>query len=150
MMQSFKATIALGAFLSAGVFMAPQALTAQQANPNPAPDPGIAQPAPAPPPAHAPNPNKQARHLGRMLGLTSDQVAQIRPILADRMQQMQSLRSDASLTPRDRRRRTREIMQNSNSKIEALLNDSQRQQYAQMLAQRRAHHKNGSAPVPQG
>lgn len=143
-MHSLKATLALSAFLSAGILMA------QQASPNPAPDPGIAQPAPAPPAAHTPNPNKQARHLGKMLGLSSDQVAQIRPILADRMHQMESLRSDASLTPRDRRRRTREIMQDSNSRIEAVLNDAQRQQYEQMRAERRAHHKNGSAPVPQG
>jgi hypothetical protein len=34
------------------------------------------------------------------------------------------------------------IMQDSNSKIEAVLNDTQKQQFEQMLAARRAHQHN--------
>ena len=156
-MQSLKAVLALGALLSAGM------LVAQQAGPSQAPAPSASQAAPqesapdqsiaaqpVPPPyrQHAPNPDKQARRLAMTLGLSRDQVAQIKPILADRIQQMQSLRADASLDPPHRRQETRQIMRDSKAKIEAVLNDSQRQQYEQLLAQRRARH-NVPAQAPQ-
>ncbi len=76
--------------------------------------------------------------LARQLGLSRQQVAQIRPIIADRQQQIQILRTDQSLTPRDRRSRVQGVMQDSRNRIEALLTDSQKQQFEQMLADRRA------------
>ena len=91
------------------------------------------------------NPDKQARHLGKKLGLSGDQVAQIKPILADRQQQMQSLHADTSLAPQDRRAKAQAIQQDSKSKIEAVLNDSQKQQFEQMLAERHAHHQHPNA-----
>jgi periplasmic protein CpxP/Spy len=91
------------------------------------------------------DPAKQAAHLGKKLGLNSDQVAQIQPILADRFQKMQTLRTDNSLNQQDRRTKARAIMQDSNGKIEALLSDTQKQQYEQMLAQRRSHQHNRQA-----
>jgi periplasmic protein CpxP/Spy len=138
-MKSFKAIVLLGTLLSAGILMAQQ-------------DAGQV-PAPATPPAaqhRAPNPNRQAKHLAKKLGLTHDQVAQIKPILAGRFQQMQSLRADTSLTPQDRRAKAHAIQQDSTEKIEAVLNDTQKQQYEQMLAQRRARRSQESAPAPQG
>jgi len=86
------------------------------------------------------DPAKQAAHLGKRLGLSGDQVAQITPIFTDRQQQMQSLRADTSLTQQDRRTKARAIMQDSKSKIEAVMNDTQKQQFEQMLAERRSHH----------
>jgi Spy/CpxP family protein refolding chaperone len=97
-------------------------------------------------PHHEINPDKQAKHLGKKLGLSSDQVAQIKPILEARQQQMQSLRSDSSVAPQDRRAKAREIMQDSKNKIEAVLNDTQKQQFEQMLQERRSHHNS----QPQG
>jgi protein CpxP len=67
-------------------------------------------------------------------------VAQITPILTARQQQMQTLRADASLTEQDRHTKRHAIMQDTNSKIEAVLTDTQKQQFEQMLAQRRARH----------
>lgn len=99
---------------------------------------------------HAPNAKRQARHLAKTLGLSQDQVAQIKPILADRIQQMQSLRADTTLSPQDRREKARAIMQDSRSKIEAVLNDQQKQQFEQMLAQRRARHNHSAGDQPQG
>lgn len=153
-----KTTVVLGALLSAGMLMA------QQGDPNQAPAPSEqaapaqsapdqstpAQAAPAQPMRHAPNANRQARHLAKILGLSRDQVAQIRPILANRIQQMQSLRADPSLSPQDRRQKTRAIMQDSKSRIEAVLNDTQRQQFEQMLAQRRNRRNGAPAEAPQG
>ncbi len=84
------------------------------------------------------NPERQAQFLARQLGLSRAQQAQIRPIIADRQQRIEILRTDQNLTPRDRRARVRGVMQDSRSRIEALLTDAQKQQFEQMLADRRA------------
>jgi protein CpxP len=152
-MNNSKATILLGALLSSGMLMA-QA----PANANPSPNPDTQLSTQNAPQAtqqqgmgrqHAMNPNKQAHHLAKALGLSKDQVQQIRPILADRDQQIQSLRADANLAPQDRRAKMHDIQQDSKSKIEAVLNDNQKQQFEQMLANRRAHHKGGEPNQPQ-
>jgi Spy/CpxP family protein refolding chaperone len=135
-MNRTKATVILGALLSASVMFAQ------------APDSNQAPAANAPQAAHGQpgyqhrnfSPQQFAAHLGKRLGLTSDQVAQITPILTARQQQMQTLRADASLSVQDRHTKARAIRQDTNSKIEAVLNDQQKQQFEQMLAQRRAHH----------
>lgn len=135
-MNATKATILLGALLSASIVFA-QAPDSSQA-----PAANAPQAAPAQPGNQHRNfdPNQFAAHLGKRLGLSSDQVAQITPILTARQQQMQTLRADASLTEQDRHTKARAIRQDTNSKIEAVLNDTQKQQFEQMLAQRRAHH----------
>jgi hypothetical protein len=50
---------------------------------------------------------------------------------------LENVRTDPTLTPQQRRARARGIMQDSNSKIEAVMNDSQKQQYEQMQQSRR-------------
>jgi Spy/CpxP family protein refolding chaperone len=84
------------------------------------------------------SPERQTRFLARHLGLTRAQTAQIRPIIADRQQQVETLRSDSSLAPRDRRARVLRVTEDSRNRIEALLTDSQKQAFEQMLANRRA------------
>lgn len=107
---------------------------AQAASPN-TPAPPDAQ---APPANRAPNPERLAKMMAKRLSLTPDQESQIEPILAERDQQVQGARADASLTPRDRRAKVRGIQQDSDSKIEAILSDGQKQQYEQMKAEQRA------------
>src|SRR3954447_3336750 len=92
-------------------------------------------------PHHAPDPDRMAKHLGKKLNLSDHQVAQIKPVLEDRSQQMHTLRADASLSQQDRRSKAHQIMQDSNTKIEAVLNDTQKQQFEDMLQQRRARHE---------
>jgi Spy/CpxP family protein refolding chaperone len=135
MNHTTKATIILGALLSAGMVLA------QAPGSNQAPAANAPQAAPTQPgDSHRTfDPGQRAMHLGKRLGLSSDQVAQITPILADRQQKMQNLRADTSLTQQDRHARARAIMQDSNSKIESVLTDTQKQQFEQMLAERRAH-----------
>ena len=88
------------------------------------------------PPSHrAPDPQRQIARLTRKLQLTPDQVAKIEPILQSRQQQMQQLRADTPLAPRDRRAKMRALMQDSNSQLQAVLTDSQKQQYQQMQQQ---------------
>ena len=134
-MNRTKATIILGALLSASVMFA-QAPDSSQA-----PAANAPQSAPAQPGYQHRNfdPSRFAAHLGQRLNLTSDQVAQITPILTARQQQMQTLRADTSLSVQDRHSKAHAIMQDTNTKIEALLNDTQKQQFEQMLAERHNH-----------
>jgi len=142
MNNSTKITVALGVLFSAGLVLA-QAPDSDQAPAAAAPQ--TAQPQPG---VQQRNPGQMAAHLGQRLGLSSDQVAQITPIIADRQQKIESLRSDESLTPNERRTKARAIIGDSNSKIEAVLTDAQKQQYEQMLANRR-NHRHNSQTQPQ-
>ncbi len=142
-MITTKATIILGALLSAGMVLA------QAPDANQAPAPGAPQAAPAQPGgSHRTfDPGQQALHLAKRLSLSDDQVAQITPILADRQQKMQNLRADNSLNDQDRHAKARAIIEDSNSKIEAVMTDTQKQQFEQMLAERRSH-QHRQAPSP--
>ena len=87
-------------------------------------------------PAHqAPDPQRQTARLSRKLKLTPEQAAQIEAILQSRQQQMQQLRADNTLAPRERRAKMRSLMQDSNNQLQAVLSDSQKQQYQQMQQQ---------------
>jgi periplasmic protein CpxP/Spy len=150
-MQRKYLSIAIGLFLSAGLAIAQAPVQSQPQQPA-APDaqsqPLASENAPAQQGerSHAPNPARAAHRLGKQLGLTQDQVAQIQPIIASRQQQMESLRADSTLTQQDRRAKAHSIMQGSRTQIEALLSDSQKQQYEQMLQARRAQHQHNSQP----
>jgi periplasmic protein CpxP/Spy len=85
------------------------------------------------------SPDQQLDHLTKALNLTDDQKNQIRPILEERQQKMQSLHSDASLSREDRMSKARSIFQESNSKIRGALNDDQKQKFDQMQQRRREH-----------
>lgn len=102
----------------------------------------------AAPGQHAmPDPQKQTERLTRKLQLTPDQAAKIEPILQNRQQQMQQLRADASSSPHDQHQKMRALKQDTDSQIEAILTDSQRQQYQQMqqeAVQHRRDNKQGS------
>jgi hypothetical protein len=138
MITKTKASILLGTVLSAGMVFA------QTPSLTPTPDANATQSAPAQQGnfQHNFDPGKRAVRMGKQLGLSNDQVAQLKPILADQFQQMQTLRGDNSLSQQDRHAKMRTLMQDSNTKIEALLNDTQKQQYEQMLANRRNHERN--------
>jgi hypothetical protein len=140
-------SVALAIALSAGLAFA-QAQNSDQSQPQAQPQaqvgisPDAAQSAPpaaAPAQPRTPDPARMAKRLGKQLGLNRDQVAQIQPIIANRQQQLAGLRG-ATMDPKDRRAKVREVVQDSQTQIEALLTDSQKQQYQQMLADRRANH----------
>jgi periplasmic protein CpxP/Spy len=97
------------------------------------------------------NPDAMTARLSQTLNLTDDQKGQVKTILEDRQQKMQSLRSDSTLSEPDRRSKMHSIMQESNDKIRALLNDDQKQKFDQM--QKRGHermHNPNSNPNPGG
>jgi Spy/CpxP family protein refolding chaperone len=136
-----KATLILGALLSAGLVLA------QTPAANQSPSVNAPQAAQQQQGHRSFDPNRQAVHMGKRLGLSDDQVAQIKPILADRFQQMQTLRTDTSLSEQDRHAKVRALMQDSNTRIEAVLNDTQKQQFEKMQAERRSHQHNRRTPA---
>lgn len=81
------------------------------------------------------DPAQQLARLTQRLQLSPEQAAQIGPILQDRLRQTSAVRGDSSLTRPDRRAKLRDIAQSHDSQIEAILSDSQRQQFTQMRQQ---------------
>jgi Spy/CpxP family protein refolding chaperone len=124
------------------------ALLAQDQAAPPAESAQSPAPSSAQQPAHVPNPQHQTKKMARELGLTPDQQSKIEPLLADRDQQVQSVRSDTTLLQKDRKVKLRAIRQDSDSKIEALLSDTQKQQYEQIKQSRKSNrHQQSGAPA---
>src|SRR5579863_1697703 len=105
LMHTRTISMLLGAVLSTGVVLAQAPDQTQPAAPAPQADNAGRH--------RAPNPDRMAKHLGKKLGLSGDQVAQIKPVLEDRAQQMQALHADTSLSQQDRRAKAQAIMQDS-------------------------------------
>jgi periplasmic protein CpxP/Spy len=84
------------------------------------------------------DPDRQLAHLSKTLDLTADQQAQIKPILQDRQQKMQTLWQDQSLSRQDKRMKAQAIQQDSQTKLEAALNDQQKQKFEEMRAKMQA------------
>ena len=91
---------------------------------------------------HAPNPERETKMLTRQLGLSTDQAAQVEPILAERAQKLEALKSASgtqtdSASLHDQRRA---IMQETKQKLDTVLTPAQQQQLAQM---HHGHEKHG-------
>jgi len=89
------------------------------------------------------DPDRQLAHLTKRLNLSADQQSQIRPILVDRQQKMQALFQNQSLSPQDRHAQAQAIRQDSRTRLEAALNDQQKQQLEEMQAKMQAHRHRG-------
>ena len=126
-MRSRLFTLALSGAVALGTACAANA----QDQPPPPPDQSQQGPPPGRGGRHM-DPDQQLKHMTQALDLSADQQSQIKPVLVDRDQQMQALFSDQSLQQQDRRAKARSIMQSSNSKIEAVLNDEQKQKFEAM------------------
>lgn len=97
------------------------------------------------------DPDKRLAHMTKRYKLTADQQSQIKPILQDEQQQMQSMRSDTSTSREDRRSKMMSLHQTTNQKIEAVLTDEQKQKFdadQQKMQQRRAEHMKGGQGGP--
>jgi Spy/CpxP family protein refolding chaperone len=90
--------------------------------------------------------------LTTQLSLTSDQQAQIKPILEAAHTQMQSIHQDTTLTPDQKFAKVRATMQGVHSQINALLTPAQQQQLAAMKENfhhgRRAEAQSAAAATP--
>jgi protein CpxP len=88
-----------------------------------------------------PSPDEMAELLAKKLNLSDDQKAQISPIIAERQQSLRGLRADTSMRPRQKRRKVKSIFEDSDKKINAMLNEDQRKEYAELEQQMRAQMK---------
>jgi hypothetical protein len=83
------------------------------------------------------DPERQLRHLTRVLNLSSAQQQAVLPILKDRARQMESLRKDQTFSRQARRQQMMSIQSTTQDRIKAVLNDTQKKQYDEMLSQQR-------------
>jgi len=102
-------------------------------------EPGFPPETLAPPPEQGPggghrgmmDPDQQLVSMTKRYNLSADQQSQIKPILVSQEQQRAALRGDSSLSPEDRKEKMQSIRSDSNTKIEAILNDDQKKQFEQ-------------------
>jgi len=107
------------------------------------------------PPEHGPgrghmDPAKHAAMLAKRLNLSSDQQSKVEEILKSEQSQMESLRSDSSVSQQDRRSKMMDIHKSSNDQIRALLNPDQQKKWDEMQSKHgewmQGHHPGGQAP----
>jgi periplasmic protein CpxP/Spy len=135
--------IALSSLLATGLTLGSAAAFAQQDSAAPTQSTEQGQPG-----GHKHmTPDEQVAHMTKRYSLTADQQAQIKPILANQQQQMQALRQDSTLSKEDKRAKAQSIHADSTNKIQALLNDTQKQKFAQDQQRReqRMQQRNGAA-----
>jgi protein CpxP len=112
--------------------------------------PDAAQPTGAMQGHHQPDPEHQAQRLTKMLNLTPDQSNKIAAILQQRQQQFAALKSDSSADPMAQRQKTRDLMKSSQSQIDAVLTDAQRQQWQAMREKMRQKWQDKKSSSDQG
>jgi periplasmic protein CpxP/Spy len=78
------------------------------------------------------DPAKRAEMLGKQLNLTSDQQGKVLDVLKSEQSQMESLRSDTSLSQEDRHSKMMDIHKTSNDQIRALLTPDQQKKFDEM------------------
>ena len=145
-MKNQLCRLAISGLLATGLTLGSAAAFAQQDNP--APDASAQQPGNG---HHQPRtPDEQVARMTKRYKLSSDQQAQIKPILANQQQQIQALRQDSSLSREDKMAKVKSIRDDSSTKIQALLNDGQKQKFAQDQQRRQEHMQEHGAPPAGG
>jgi hypothetical protein len=148
-MKSHICRIALSGLLAAGLTLGSAAAFAQE---SPAPD-ASAQPGGGGGGGHMGRmqmtPDEQLARMTKHYNLSADQQTQIKPILANQQQQMMALRGDTSLSRDDKMAKMKGIREDSSTKIQAILNDTQKKQYAedQQKMQERMQERGGGGPA---
>ena len=84
-----------------------------------------------------PSPEEVVGRLDSKLGLSDDQKAKITPIIAERQQKMKALAADNSGRRRQKMRKMKSIMSESDAQIRAVLTGDQKQKYTEMQQQMR-------------
>ena len=80
--------------------------------------------------------------MTKRLGLTPDQVTQVKAIDQDGMSQMMALHQDTSLAPADKHSKMKAIHETETAKIRAVLTDDQKPKFDAMLARERVRMEN--------
>jgi periplasmic protein CpxP/Spy len=100
-----------------------------------------------------PTTEQRLQRMTQQLNLTDDQQQKLKPILDNESTQMQTLRSDSSLTQEERMAKMKEIRQSTSEQIKPILTADQQAKYAEMM-DRRGHGRGGYGqgqppPTPQ-
>jgi periplasmic protein CpxP/Spy len=98
------------------------------------------------------NSDRQLKRMTKKLDLSADQQSQIKPILDSQDQQMEQLRADKTMSRQDRHQKMMDIRQDTSQKIEAVLNDTQKQKYESMhkgMKENGMHHESQPEQQPQ-
>ncbi len=82
------------------------------------------------------SPDQRLQHMTKMLNLTADQQAKIKPVLESESQQMEALHQDTSLSQQDRHSKMQSIRETSDSQIKSILTADQQAKWAQMQSRR--------------
>jgi periplasmic protein CpxP/Spy len=82
------------------------------------------------------SPDQRLQHMTRQYNLTEDQQTKIKPILEQEQQQMQTLRSDTSMSQQDRMSKIRELRQSTNEQIKGVLTPDQQKKWEAMQNRR--------------
>jgi protein CpxP len=145
-MKNQLGRIALSGILATGLALGSAAAFAQQDSPAP-PDAAAQQGGGHRQP---PTPDEQVARMTKRYNLSADQQVQIKPIVADQQQKMMALRGDSSMSRDDKMAKMKSIHEDSNTKIQAILNDTQKQQFAQdqQKMQERMMQRGGGAGAP--
>ena len=95
------------------------------------------------------DPDQQLARMSKRYNLSADQQTQLKPILVSQQQQMQALRGDSSMSREDRMTKMQSIRSDSNTKIAAILNDTQKKQFEedqQRMQERMQQRGDGAGP----
>lgn len=98
------------------------------------------------------NADDQLQRMSRMLNLTDDQKAKIKPILEEQSSKMHELMQDTSISQEDKRSRFQAIHQDTMSQIKPILTPDQQQKLANMRergGEGRGQHGQGGESNPQ-
>jgi periplasmic protein CpxP/Spy len=96
------------------------------------------------------DPEKRTEMLTKQLNLTSDQQPKVLEILKSQQSQMESLRSDSSLSQDDRHSKMMEIRKTSDDQIRGLLDGKQQKKFDQMLSRQQQWQGHHDGPPPSG
>jgi hypothetical protein len=146
-MKNQLCRIALSGLLATGLTLGSAVAFAQQDSP--APDASAPQAGAGRMGRQPMTPDEQLARMTKRYDLSADQQTQIKPIIADTQQQMMALRQDSSLSRDDKMAKMKSIREGANTKIQAILNDSQKQKFAedQQRMQERMMQRGGGAPA---
>lgn len=88
-----------------------------------------------------PSPEQRVQRLDRRLNLSDEQKAQLRAAFEDEERQLQAVRDDKSLSPKERRSKLRHLHSQTQSKIRQSLNADQQKKYDEAQDQARERHR---------
>jgi len=98
------------------------------------------------------DPAKHAAMLAKRLKLSSDQQTKVEEVFKSEQSQMESLRSDTSVSPQDRHSKMMDVRKSSNDQIRALLDPDQQKKWDEMQSRRedwmQGHQGSGGTPNP--